>query len=114
MASHTFEVSDASVDGVLVRYRFITEEVPGGFYGSQFNDYYSVVVRGQNAGSVVADSRSMNSFPLSAYNLNGSTTWMEIRLDVEPVETVQVDLLVANARDDYLQSYVVVDFVEEV
>jgi hypothetical protein len=37
--SRTFAVSSGTT-AVRIRYRFITSEVPGGYYGSQFNDYF--------------------------------------------------------------------------
>jgi hypothetical protein len=42
--SRTFTVPDET-QSVKVRYRFITSEVPGGYFGSQFNDYFNISIR---------------------------------------------------------------------
>lgn len=101
------------VRNVQVRYRFITTEVPGGYYGTQFNDYFSVNVRSASGGSV-NESNSMNGMGLGAFDGSGRTAWREQTLTVDPQgETVQVDVTVANVADGWLDSYVVIDLVEE-
>jgi|GEM_PF-1724432 len=101
------------VRNVQVRYRFITTEVPGGYYGTQYNDYFSVNVRSAAGGSV-SESNSMNGMGLGAFDASGRTAWREQTLTVDPQgEAVQVDITVANVADGLLDSYVVVDLVEE-
>jgi hypothetical protein len=50
VASHTFTSSE---DTTLVRarYRFVTQEVPKGNFGSHFNDYFRVTLRSLKGGS---------------------------------------------------------------
>jgi hypothetical protein len=100
---------------VELRYRFVTTEVPGGWYGSQFNDDYSVALRTQAGGGSVSDTNSMNALGLGAFDGNGSTAWRDTTLDVNPDgDVIQVDAMVANVADGLLDSAVVVDFVREV
>ena len=49
--SRTFNVASGT-SSVLIRFRFITSEVPGGYFGSQYNDAYSVSVRSQSGDGV--------------------------------------------------------------
>jgi len=100
---------------VRVRYRWVTSEIPCDCYGTQFNDYYSVSVRSQNTGDAVAESKSVNSFPLSDYDPGtGATDWRDATLEVDPAgDTIQVDIAVSNVADDRWDSEVIVDFVEE-
>jgi hypothetical protein len=112
--SRTFEVADDTT-AVRIRYRFITTEVPGGYYGSQFNDYFRVSLRTQSAGGSEGETTAMNSLPLGAYTGGGSTDWREVTLNIENEgDTIQADIGVANVGDGALQSQVVVDFVEEI
>jgi hypothetical protein len=112
--SRTFAVSPGTT-AVRIRYRFITSEVPGGYYGSQFNDYFRVSLRSQTAGGTAGENTAMNSLPLSAYTGGGSTDWREVTLNVDSTsDTIQADIGVANVGDGILDSTVIVDFVEEV
>ncbi|MCA9126087.1 MAG: tandem-95 repeat protein [Planctomycetales bacterium] len=113
--SRTFSTTPGT-NAVRVRYRYITSEVPGGYFGSEYNDYYRVAIRSQNGGGFVTESNTMNGLGLAAFDYaSGATAWREILLDVSPQgDTVQVDLGVANVRDGLFDSQVVVDFVEEI
>ena len=112
--SRTFAVS-AGTTAVRIRYRFITSEVPGGYYGSQFNDYFRVSLRSQTAGASGGENTAMNSLPRGAYTAGGSTDWREVTLNVDSAgDTIQADIGVANVGDGILDSQVIVDFVEEV
>lgn len=109
--SRTF-TTEAGINKVSVRYRFVTSEVPGGFFGSEFNDYYSVRIRSGSGGNV-AEANTMNGLGLAAFDANGSTQWRTAELEVNPAgDTVQVDLTVANVEDDAYDSQVIVDFIE--
>lgn len=111
--SRTFTVKPGTKN-VTVRYRFITSEVPGGYFGTKYNDYFSVSIRSQKGGGAVAESNSMNGLGLAAFDASGATAWREQDLPVdEEGDTIQVDLTVANVADDLLDSQVVVDIVEE-
>jgi hypothetical protein len=110
--SRTFEV-EPGTKSVAVRYRFITSEVPE-WFGSQYNDYFSVGIRSSKGGGFVNAANSMNGLGLGAFDGGGATQWYEEELRVsEEGDTVQVDLTVANVADDLLDSSIVVDLVKE-
>jgi hypothetical protein len=121
--SRTFQ-TDVQTTKVTVRYRFITSEVPGGYFGSTYNDYFSVMVRSSSTGSIINEYNSMNGLGLGAFDGSGATSWREQTLPVNNGgdsvavvanggETVQVDVSVANVADAVLDSQVIVDFIEE-
>jgi AMOP domain len=118
-SSHTFTSSDDAC-AVKVRYRFVTSEVPGGYFGTQFNDYYRVSIRAENSKDSVSETMTMNGLGLAAFDFpTGSTNWKEIILILNEDffvlnDKVQVDLAVANVADGLLDSDVQVDFVEEI
>lgn len=110
--SRTF-TAKAGSNSVSVRYRFITSEVPGGYFGSQYNDYFSVVVRAAS-GAQVSESNSMNGLGLASFDAAGATSWRETTLLLgKKQDTVQVDVSVANVADGLFDSQVVVDMVAE-
>jgi hypothetical protein len=112
--SRTFTTAPG-VSAVRVRYRFVTSEVPGGWFGSKFNDYSRVTLRSERGGGVASQSSSVSGLRLAAFDADGSTAWRDITLSTDVVgDTVAVDLAVANVADEYLDSQVVVDFVEEI
>jgi hypothetical protein len=109
--SRTFKVP-AGASQVKIRYRFITSEVPGGYFGSQYNDSFSIQVRSQQGGGAASDANSMNSLGLAAFDAGGSTTWRVLTLPVsQQGDTIQVDAIVTNVGDGLLDSQVVVDYV---
>jgi hypothetical protein len=98
--SKTFMTEENSTT-VYVRYKFVTSEVPGGFFGTQFNDYFSVTIRSQS-GYYTTISQSMNA--------SGATNWYTLKLEVsKDPELIQVDVGVANVGDSAYQSHVIVD-----
>ena len=113
-AHHQFPVLAGSC--VKVRFRFQTDEFPS-YYGTKFNDYYSVTLKHQSASGVVtlvAETKSMNAFPYSAFTQDGYTEWREVKLpSSDKQSTVQVDLTVANIADNFVQSMVIVDLIEQ-
>jgi len=88
------------VTGVRVRYRFITEEVPGGYYGSEFNDYFQVALRSGLARRNAVETNSMNGLGLAAFDpASGATGWRDATLPVDvDGDTIQADIVVANIR----------------
>lgn len=111
--SRTFAV-EAGTNSVTVRYRFITSEVPGGWFGSEFNDLYNVTIRSTQIGSSVIDGNSMNGLGLAAFDSGGATDWFESELPVnDQGDTVQVNIAVANVADALFNSRVVVDVVKK-
>lgn len=113
--SRTFQTSPETT-AVKIRYRFITTEVPGGYYGTQYNDYFRVTLRTLNAGGAGNETASMNGLGLGAFDFgSGSTNWRELVLLVDSAgDTIQADIAVANVADGLLASMVVVDFVQEI
>lgn len=107
----TFRTAPGQTD-VRLRYRFITSEVPFGFFGTEFDDYFSVSVR--TSGGVARETNSMNGLGLAQFDYpSGSTAWRDVVLPVNPNgEVVQVDLTVANVADAFYDSAVVVDFIQ--
>lgn len=61
--SRTF-ISSPGATVIHLRYRFITREVPEGWFGSRFNDYYFVKVRSQQGGKYASECNSMNGLGL--------------------------------------------------
>ncbi len=111
--SRTFTV-EPGVKSVTVRYRFITSEVPGGYFGSEFNDFYNVTARSAQSGGVAGDGNSMNGLGLAAFDAAGATGWREAELPVDGQgDTVRVDVAVANVADGLYDSQVVVDVVKK-
>lgn len=111
--SRTF-VSGPGTSSITVRYRFVSREVPAGYFGSEFNDYYALSVRSENGGGLETDEGSMNGLGVGAFDEFGATAWREVTLGVDPEgDVVQVDVSVANVGDDLFDSTVIVDYVEE-
>lgn len=113
--SRTFQTQPGT-STVRVRYRFITSEVPGGYFGSQYNDYFRVTIRSQNGAGISQEANSMNGLGLGAFDYaSGATDWRQVTLHVDPSgDIVEVGVAVANVADGLLDSQVVVDFIEEV
>jgi hypothetical protein len=111
--SRTF-ATDPGVTAVKMRYRFVTSEVPGGYFGSKYNDYFNVALRSQSSGNT-AEADSMNGLGLGAFDAAGSTSWRNITLPVDKAgDVIAVNLGVANVADGLYNSQVVVDHVEDV
>ena len=111
--SRAFQI-EPGTRSVTVRYRFVTTEVPGGYYGTEFNDYYGVTVRSETGGGRSSEQNSMNGLGLAAFDASGGTAWREVELPVsEDGDLVQVDLVVANVGDGAYPSRVVVDRVRQ-
>ena len=116
--SRTFD-TDPGVDGVKIRYMFITEEVPGGFYGSIYNDRFTVTVRANSSGVVISESKSMNQFALDDFDETTGRlkNWIELTapLDLDKNgDTIQVDVTVGNVVDGHFDSTIIVDYIEEI
>lgn len=110
--SRTF-TTDKGTSAVKLRYRFVTTEVPGGYFGTKYNDYFKVSLRTQKGDK--EEANSMNAMGLGAFDSAGSTTWRSVKIPTDPKgDTLQADLAVANVADGLLDSYVVVDSIEQV
>lgn len=100
--------------GIRVRYRFVTSEVPGGYFGSRYNDYFSISIRSQNENGTIFESATMNGLGINAFdNATGSTAWRQTILPLEATsDIVEVAVTVANVGDGAYDSFVDVDFIE--
>jgi len=111
--SRTFQV-EAGIKSVVVRFRFITTEVPGGYFGTEFNDFFNVSIRTLNGGGAVTEGNSMNGLGLAAFDASGATTWYQTELPVaDGGDTVQMDIAVANVADGLFDSMVIVDGIKK-
>ncbi|HLX64570.1 MAG TPA: hypothetical protein VKX17_25075 [Planctomycetota bacterium] len=111
--SRTF-VTQKDTKSVSCRYRFITSEIPGGYFGTQYNDYFAVLIRSSSGGGLAFEINTMNALGLAAFDASGATAWRKVKLPVAVAgDTVQVDVIVANVADGYLDSQVVVDKIIE-
>jgi hypothetical protein len=110
-ASHAF-TTQTTTKAIKVKYRFITSEVPGGFFGTQYNDYYSVAI--QSPGGNASDASSMNALGLGAFNAAGETGEMNLTLNVTGGSVVQITGTVANVGDSFYDSQLVIEAIEEV
>ncbi|KAL2120821.1 hypothetical protein VTJ04DRAFT_4848 [Mycothermus thermophilus] len=94
---------------VYIKYKFLTYEVPGGYFGTQYNDYFIVSIR-SNTGASTAVSRSMNELGRGAFDANGATDWYTLILPTDEVtEWVNFNVGVSNVADNKYGSAVIVD-----
>ncbi|CCH55894.1 hypothetical protein BN8_05192 [Fibrisoma limi BUZ 3] len=112
--SRTF-ITKKGTKNVTVRYQFITSEVPGGYFGSQYNDYYSIAIRSEKGKANQSEQKTMNGLGLGAFEYSsGATAFRELSLPVSVEgDVVHIDAEVANVADGLYDSYIVIDFVEE-
>ena len=117
--SRTFNVGDG-VTEVKVRYRFQTNEVPGGYYGDKWNDFFFINIRTNTYGSFDSQPMvmaAMNDFQLADFDQStGEMAWEELSLVLPTASTpiVQVDVGVANVGDDLFDSLVYIDYITQV
>jgi len=96
-----------------LRYRFVTSEVPGGYFGSKYNDYFGVSIRSSQGGGAY-EANSMNGLGLASFDSIGATIWREVSLPTSvDGDTIQVDLTIANVADNQYNSQLIVDSVDE-
>jgi hypothetical protein len=99
---------------VFIKYKFITIEVPKGYFGSKYNDYYSVTIRA-NTGTVVTVTNSMNALGLGAFDSTGATDWFTMSMSVPAGTTsVEYNIAVSNVGDSIYDSQVKVASIGEV
>jgi hypothetical protein len=109
--SRTFQAPVGALEA-RVRYKFVTSEVPGGYFGTQYNDSYSISIRTQNGGQVVNEQQTMNALGLSTFDTNGATDWRVADIPLSGNgDVIQIDLSVANVADGAFDSQLIVDVV---
>jgi len=97
---------------LVLRYRFYTQEIPAGYYGTPYDDSYGVLAI-SSSGAVTQDINSMNSLGLGAFDASGLTGWRELAVPVNPSgDTVEVMLFVSNAIDGYFDAGLEVSTVQ--
>ena len=64
---------------VYLRYRFVTSEVPGGYFGSEYNDAFRVFLRSLLRGAVAFEDASMNLLGLDAFDYDSGETTVSSR-----------------------------------
>lgn len=113
-ASHTFTVTSKSFT-VGLKWVFVTEEVPGGYYGSQYNDQFGISIRSQKTGKIEAITHSMNGLGLDAFDYKTGTTSrqpMSMTCDnPDGQDVIQLDLWVDNVGDGAVDSSIIVDSI---
>lgn len=107
----SFTVSSGA-RAITVRFRFQTNEVPGGWFGSQYDDSFSVAILG-SSGTRAIDSSSMNALGLGAFDATGATAWREISLDILPNEHVTVEFEVKNVGDGLFDLTLLIDLIDQ-
>ena len=87
-----------STKTAYISYLFQTDEVPGGFFGTQFNDYFSLMIR-SDVGGYNAYTNSMNALGLPAFDASGATGNYTLLLDITGAGRVNFDVAVSNVGD---------------
>jgi hypothetical protein len=94
---------------VFIKYKFQTDEVPGGYFGTEYNDYYVITIR-SDTGGYASVTHSMNELGIGAFDADGNTDWYTLFLST-PVNTswVEFDVGVSNVVDNLFDSQIIVD-----
>ncbi len=99
---------------VSIRFRFVTSEINGGYFGTVYDDAFKVTLRSRQRGTVVTIQNSMNGLGLSAFDPGGATKWFETLVPVDTTgDVIEVGLTVENVRDGLLNSSLIIDAVAE-
>ncbi|CAF1498145.1 unnamed protein product [Rotaria sordida] len=100
-------ITQANANEAYIEYQFVTSEVPGGYFGSQFNDYFSVTLRSEK-GNFITKTDSMNGLGLGAFEFaTGATGWSNLTVKVGSTpEKIRFDVGVSNVGDGAFQSTV--------
>jgi len=122
----TFDIPPDAT-GVSVRYRFKTEEVPGGYCDTQFNDAFSIeafrVVKSTSNGTPSYENignaapMTMNSIGCNHFDQVGSTGWkhmyapLSTLLPTPASITVNLKMSVTNVLDGLYDSRLIIDYV---
>ena len=112
-----FAVSRSSLVNVnakwaFIRYKFITDEVTGGFCGNpQWNDNFIIYIStpAGSGGTFTNFHGSMNELGCNAFDANGETNWYILWLNLKDHPTgvdIQFEVQVANVGDQLFQSII--------
>ena len=95
-----------------LKYRYNTQEVPGGYFGSPYDDYYAVSATSSFGAD--RDINSMNALGLGAFDAAGWTDWREISVETNVQgDLVDVSFEVTNVLDGAFDAMLVVSAVQE-
>ncbi len=109
MVSKIF-MTEKNSTSVYVRYKFVTSEFLNGYFGSRFDDYFTMTIRSKK-GYCETISQSMNGLGIGAFNnFTGEIDWYILKLKVnEESELVRIDVGIANVADEFYLLSVIVD-----
>jgi hypothetical protein len=94
---------------VYIKYQFQTDEIPGGYFGTIYNDYYIITIR-TDTGGYASVSHSMNELGLGAFDSNGFTDWYTLQLPTSlATQWINYDIGVSNVVDNLFDSQIIVD-----
>lgn len=94
---------------VYIKYKFQTDEVPGGYFGTEYNDYYVITIR-SDTGGYAAVTHSMNELGIGAFDADGNTDWYTLLLSTpDNTQWVEFDVGVSNVVDNLYDSQIIVD-----
>ncbi len=103
----SFHVPENS-GSAYIEYLFQTDEIPAGYFGTKYNDYFSITIR-TNDGKLTTLTRSMNELGRGAFNISGYTSWFTTQLDLSgTTSAVEYIVAVSNVADALFQSKVFV------
>jgi len=99
---------------LVVDYAIVSSEVPGGWLGTRFNDYFEISIDCGPQGppnpipAYVATSGSINELGPNAFDSKGATYCYRLSMEIEKVKgkTCQVGISVADAIDHDLHTAV--------
>jgi hypothetical protein len=108
----TFQITPG-FDFIVFTYTFISQEIPGGFFGTQFNDFFEVSIT--DAVDEVSHSDSILGLEEIAFNDDGVTSKYRLSFNIKNKvgQLVTVAAGVANAVDQNFQSAVCGDVTFE-
>lgn len=106
-----------NVTCAVIEYAFITEEIPGNWFGTQFNDYFELSITAdaghipiQRLDQAVSTANSIDGLGLGAFNNNpfaAATCCYVLNLNIDPRNKglpITFGVSVSNAIDNLFQS----------
>lgn len=87
---------------IFINFVFQTSEIPGGFYGSRFNDEYTISIRSRNTGEIALEQNTMNGLGFGSFDeSSGTTNEKDLLLSIAGTadDTIQIDAFVQNVGD---------------
>ena len=111
----TFQIPP-NIGCAVLSYRFLTDEIPGGFFGTEFNDFFEVSITsappsGDPRADEVSAADSILGLGLGAFSVDGATNTFTLSLDVtnKSGHFVTFGVGVGNAIDNLFDSAICAD-----